>query len=148
MWIEAASFLGGVLVATPATWVLVKKKTRGHYSAGMSSLERSLDDVAKRIVDADQQVQAAQKRTAGFQAACGVLTTERDNWKKLYEVSAAQAGNAQALMMRIIDRLAQALKHKGIDPKLPPVLQQVQQEFFAAHIESAQKELAVTEKEP
>ncbi len=69
------------------------------------------------------------------------VTTERDIWIKKCTDESIGHGNAQNLMMRTIDEMGQVLRAKGLNFKMPPVLQAVREEFVQVHEAPARQTL-------
>lgn len=58
---------------------------------------------------------------------------ERTEWQRLYHEQSIGHGNAQALMMGTIERMARQLQDKGVRVQIPKVLHEIREEFLSQH---------------
>ncbi len=69
---------------------------------------------------------------------------QRDGWCKLYDDQAIGHGNAQAIMMGVIEHQALKLRQAGIEVPLPPVIQETMGVFVQEHVDPVLKRRGVT----
>lgn len=143
-----AGFL--VLLGSITLLLLVAAYWRG-YKAGMGYgvLGSKAELVATRQALADQKAELTQvaehcrlqwvdweKRAESYRSINSGILDERDKWQRLYDQQSAAHGNAQGLMMGAIDYMGKKLHAAGITFQIPPVLEEVRQQFIHSHVTS------------
>ena len=100
-------------------------------------LAEATDAVVAQKEVSERALKEAERKVEELAKAIGGVCDERDLWTKKYQTMAVQYGNGQDLMLREIQRLAQALSAKGIKVKLPKVIGALCEDFQVTHVQPA-----------
>lgn len=88
----------------------------------------------------EARAEDAARRAEEFRGLNSSVLLERDKWQRLYWDQVSGHGNAQALMMAEIERLAVRLKGLGQKVEVPPVIRATMDEFTARHVSTVPPE--------
>lgn len=110
----------------PVLWLERRRHTKRVFETGTRHLSEQVGEL-RHLLD-DERAQKGR-----FQAKNSEISDERDGWIKLYHDQAIGHGNAQNLMMEVIDRLGAQLSSRGIKIKIPSVISLMREEFMQKH---------------
>lgn len=113
------------------------KTQEDDHAARTETLHGELKQALADIQSARAETKVESDKRSRYFDKISEVQAERDQWYKLYTAQSIGHGNAQALMMGTIEQLARQMKAKGIEPKIPRILQDVRAEFQTTHEEPA-----------
>ncbi len=97
---------GVLLLGYPAFWLERRRHTRVVFERGHALLTQHLGDL-------QQQLEQARETTHRYQLKIGDTLAERDRWVTLYYEESIGHGNAQDMMMGLINRMGAKLQQAG-----------------------------------
>jgi len=123
----------------PALWFERRRHLKRVFEVGTRHLSEQVGELR-------QQLEDERGRRERFQAKNSEISDERDGWIKLYHDQAIGHGNAQNLMMEVIDRLGAQLSSRGIKVKVPSVISLMREEFMTQHELPSRKAMELLKK--
>ena len=127
MWAGFFGFLAGIIVATIVTWSLVARRAR-------RPLEAKLEAAHEALENATELYKSEKRRADEYFSAIEGACNERTGWAQKYQQMAAEAGNAQDLMLSVVEGLCRQLEALGKKAEVPKIIRQLRAEFCGRHV--------------
>ncbi len=135
-----------LVLGYPLFWLERRRHLKRAFERGTKHLTDQMGELQYQLETARTMFEDERGQKQRFQAKNLEIQTERDQWIKLYHDQAIGHGNAQNLMMEVIDRLGAQLTSRGIKYKVPSVLQLMREEFMQNHELPSRKALELLER--
>jgi hypothetical protein len=112
--------VGVLLILTAYLW-----RRNRQLASALEPLSEQLQLALEESLRHLHAAKAAKEREERYLTKVIEAQTERDGWFRLHNEESIGHSGAQAMMLSLIQRLATQLQAKGVDPKIPPIIQQV-----------------------
>lgn len=110
---------------------------RGHRKGmefGVLAAKTEIQNARAAFEHARAQWEEWERKAESFRSINSSILRERDTWQGLYNEQSIAHGNAQAIMMGAIEYMGKKLSIAGITFQIPPVLEEVRQQFIHNHV--------------
>lgn len=110
---------------------------RGHRMGtefGVLASKTEIQNAHAAFEHARGQWEEWERKAESFRLLNSSILHERDTWQRLYTEQSVAHGNAQAIMMGAIEYMGKKLTIAGVSFQVPPVLEEVRQQFIHNHV--------------
>lgn len=90
-----------------------------------------------------QAVEEAEAKVGRYFQSIQSMERQRDEWRALYQEQALTHSNAQEMMMGLIEHAGRLLATKGINLKIPSIIQVIREQFHEQHTLPVRKAIAL-----
>lgn len=102
-------------------------------AAARAESRQRIAELQAEVERARQVADAERDKSSRYFLKITDFEKERDQWQELYTRQSIGHGNAQSLMMRTMEQMAQQLQAKGVRAQIPKALHAVREEFLQNH---------------
>jgi len=140
---------GLLLAGYPLFWLGYRRYANRHtsrvFEAGHRVLTQQIADMQAQLEAAREQRDAADAQTHRYQLKITGVLAERDQWTSLYYEQSVGHGNAQSLLMDLVNQMGARLQRAGVKFEMPQGIATIRQEFMDKHEGPATRALELME---
>lgn len=124
---------GLLLVSYWPLWRSAQRHALATAGAALGDIGAERDELRVQVERAREEAGEARDQKSRYFDKISGIEKEMTGWKNLYREQAIGHGNAQALMMNVIEHQQKLLRAKGVRFDVPEVLRALREEFQATH---------------